>query len=271
MMRFVLVMLLFLPTLGIPPSAAAPFDPFKSTGIDQKPNALIPFDRPFQDEAGHSVTLLQLGDGKPMLLVPVLHNCPNICGVTLSGLMEAVKDQRLRPPGDFTIVAFGIDPKEGPREAQKSLDGLRQRFPDLAAVGIHALTGKEADIHAVTDALGYRYAWDANIGQYAHDAAVAVLTPDGHLSRWLYGLAPEPSDLRLALTEAGHGQTGDWGDQILLLCYHYDPVTGRYSSLIGLALRAGGAATIALGGSVLALALVRERRRTRLTNEGKSQ
>jgi len=109
---------------------------------------------------------------------------------------------------------------------------LRKRFPTLAAGGIHALTGKAVDIQHVTDALGYRYAFDPEIGQYAHDAAIAVLGPDGHLSRWLYGLAPDPGDLKLALTEAGQGQTGDWGDQLLLLCYHYDPVTGQYSLLI---------------------------------------
>jgi protein SCO1/2 len=270
MTRLALLLVLILSALGASPSAAAPFDPFKATGIDQKPNALIPLDLPFEDEAGHPVTLRALAGGKPMLLVPVLHNCPNICGVTLSGLMEAVEGQRFRPPGDFTIVAFGIDPREGPKEAQKSLHDLRLRFPDLASTGIHALTGKEADIRAVTDALGYRYAWDADIGQYAHDTAVAVLTTDGHLSRWLYGLAPRANDLKLALTGAGKGQTGDWSDQFLLLCYHYDPVTGRYSSLIGLALHIGGGATIALGGGGLALALLRERRRARLTAGGKS-
>ncbi|NLR97261.1 SCO family protein [Rhizobium sp. P38BS-XIX] len=270
MTRLALLLVLILSGLVASPSAAAPFDPFKVTGIDQKPNVLIPLDRPFEDEAGHPVTLRALAGGKPMLLVPVLHNCPNICGVTLSGLMEAVEGQRFRPLGDFAIVAFGIDPKEGPKEAEESLHDLRLRFPDIAATGIHALTGKEADIHAVTDALGYRYAWDPDIGQYAHDAAVAVLTADGHLSRWLYGLAPEANDLKLALTEAGRGQTGDWSDQILLLCYHYDPVTGRYSSVIGLALRIAGGATIALGGGGVALALLRERRRTGLTTGSKS-
>jgi protein SCO1/2 len=265
----VLLMLLFLSALSTS-SSAAPFDPFKATGIDQKPNALIPLDHPFEDEAGQAVTLRTLAASKPMLLVPVLHNCLNICGVTLSGLMEAVQGQRLRPPADFTIIAFGIDPKEGPKEARQSLHDLRLRFPTLAATGIHALTGRAADIHAVTDALGYRYAWDPDIGQYAHDAAVAVLTPDGHLSRWLYGLAPEPNDLKLALTEAGQGQTGDWSDEILLLCYHYDPETGRYSSLIGIALHIGGGVTIAVGSGGLAFALLREHRRTKLTAGGKS-
>ncbi|MGO4567622.1 SCO family protein [Rhizobium sp. 2YAF20] len=270
MRHLLLLMLVFLAVPGISPGFAAPFDPFKASGIDPKPNAAIPLGGPFEDEAGRRVTLRQVGAGKPMLLVPVLHKCPNICGVTLAGLMEAVAGQRFRPPVDFTIIAFGIDPKEGSRQARQALDDLRERFPTLAATGIHALTGKESDIHSVTDALGYRYAFDPDIGQYAHDAAVAVLTPDGHLSGWLYGLAPDPHDLKLALTEAGHGRTGDWSDQILLLCYHYDPVTGRYSSLIGLALHAGGAATIALGGGVLASALLRERRRAKNVSGGKN-
>jgi protein SCO1/2 len=262
MIRPVLLIVLLLSAALLPrPALAASFDPFKAAGIQQKPNAEIPLDHPFIDEAGRSVTLRRLAAGKPMLVAPVVHNCPNICGVTLSGLMEAIEGQPFRPPADFIVVAFGIDPKEGPKEARKSLDELRRRFPTLAASGIHALTGSDADIHAVADALGYRYAWDADISQYAHDAAVAVLTPDGHLSRWLYGLAPEPSDLKLALTEAGQGRVGSWGDQLLLLCYHYDPATGQYSPIIRTALHLAGAATVAAGGGALAIALIRERRR----------
>jgi len=120
--RLLLPMLLFLGTLATSPSSATSFDPFKMAGIDRRPNAAIPLDGSFADEAGQTVTLRQFSAGKPMLLVPVLHNCPNICGVTLSGLMEAIKGQRFRPPLDFTVVAFGIDPKEGPKQAQQSLN-----------------------------------------------------------------------------------------------------------------------------------------------------
>ncbi len=250
-------------------AAAASFDPFTATGIDRKPDAEIPLDRAFTDEAGRRVTLRELAGGRPVLLAPVLHNCPNICGVTLSGLMQAVEEQPFRPPRDFTIVAFGIDPKEGPKEAQASLDQLRRRFPKLTAKGIHALTGAASDVHAVTDALGYRYAWNADIGQYAHDAAVAVLTPDGRLSRWLYGLAPRGTDLKLALTEAGDGRIGGWSDQLLLLCYHYDPVTGQYSSLIHVILRFAGGASMLLGGGLIAHALLRERRRGQGPTKGR--
>lgn len=255
-MRFLLAMWLLLL-----PAAAHAFDPFEAAGIDQKHDAELPLDMPFAKEDGQTVTLRRLSRGKPILLAPVLHNCPNICGVTLSGLMEAVNAQNFRLGRDFTIVAFGIDPKEGPEDAARSLADLRKRFLRSTAVGVHALTGSEVNIRAVTDALGYRYAFDDRIGQYAHLAAVAVVTPEGRLSRWLYGLAPAANDLKLALTEAGRGQIGSWTDQILLLCYHYDPATGRYSPLIWAALRIGGGGTAILGSGAIAVTLIRERRR----------
>ena len=239
---------------------AMAFDPFASAGIDERHGAKLPLDLPFTDEIGTSVTLGALDGGKPILLAPVLHKCPNICGVTLSGLADAIAAQGFRPGTDFIVVAFGIDPEEGPADAATSLAELHRAHPKLSAVGVHALTGTAANIRAVTDALGYRYGWDKSIGQYAHIAAVAVLTPDGRLSRWLYGLAPDPTDLKLALTEAGRGQLGDWRDQLLLLCYHYDPKTGRYGPAIWAALRFAGGATAALLLGLVAFAFLREGR-----------
>jgi protein SCO1/2 len=251
-------------------SIAAPvlaFNPFQSTGIDRKPDVVVPLDIPFTDETGRRITLRALGADRPILLIPVLHKCPNICGVTLSGVTDAIAAQRYRPGSDFSLIAFGIDPKETPAVAASSLVELRRRFPKMAGA-VHALTGDEPSIHAVTDALGYRYAWDSSIKQYAHLAATAVLTPDGHLSRWLYGLAPAGNDLNLALTEAGQGRIGTWTDQLLLLCYHYDPVTGRYSPLIWLALRLTGGATVALILALIGTALWRDRRRRREPRHG---
>jgi protein SCO1/2 len=140
------------------------------------------------------------------------------------------------------------------------VEALEQRRPGMAAGALHALTGKSQAVAAVTEALGYRYAWDERIGQYAHVAAVAVLTPDGRLARWIRGLAPDPGDVRLALTEAGQGRLGDWSDRLLLLCYHYDPETGRYSALVRMILRIAAGILLIAGAGFLAVALWRDRR-----------
>ena len=244
----------------LPATADGPFDPFDVAGIDRRAGAAVPMNLLFRDGNGRPVTLRELGNGKPTLLVPVLHDCPNICGVTLAGLARAVKAQPFEAGTEFEIVAFGIDPNEGPAEARASLEELRKAFPALAAGGLHAVTGGAENVRAVTSALGYRYAYDERIGQYAHVAAVAVLTGGGRLSNWLYGVAPQPTDLRLALTEAGEGRLGTWADQILLLCYHYDPETGRYNSLVWGLLRAGGGLTVLALGGFIAVAFLRERR-----------
>jgi protein SCO1/2 len=233
---------------------AVALDPLTAAGIDHKPDARVPFDLAFTDESGAVTTLRRLSGGKPILLVPVQHHCPNICGVTLAGLAQAIAGQSLRPGADFVTVAFGIDPREGPRDAATSLDRLRSGFAGIPADAIHALTGKAGNIASVTAALGYRYAWDPQLRQYDHVAATAVLTADGRLARWLYGVAPAPQDLKLALLDAGQGKTGVWTDQLILLCYHYDPATGRYSNVIWTALRLLGAAMVA----IVALAIGRD-------------
>lgn len=247
------------------PSIAVALNPFEAASIEQKPNAVLPLEKDFVTEDGTRHTLKALAGGRPMLLVPLLHRCPNICGITLSGLMEAVRLQEARPGQDFTIVAMSIDPNETTADAVGSIDELRMRYPSIAPK-VHAVTGDETSIAAMTDALGYRYAWDEDIGQYAHIAATAVVTSNGHLSRWLYGLAPSPDDLRLALTEAGQGKIGTWNDQLLLLCYHYDPATGQYSPIIWDAMRIGGALTATSLVVLLGLAIARERKQKERRN-----
>jgi protein SCO1/2 len=242
--------------------AAWALDPFAEAHIEQRPGAAVPLDTVFHDEAGRPITLRQAGGGKPMLLAPVMHRCPNICGLTLAGVAEAVQLQKFVSGRDFTLVAFGIDPREGAPEAAVSIEGLRNNFPALQA-GVHGLTGKGTDIATVLAPLGYRYAWDTNLNQYAHIAAVAVLTPDGRLSRWLYGITPDPTDVRLALTEAGEGKIGTWSDQLLLLCYHYDPQTGRYGTVIWILLRIAGGLTVMMGMGWIGWMVLREHRRVR--------
>ncbi|EZP74462.1 hypothetical protein BV96_00552 [Sphingomonas paucimobilis] len=234
-----------------PAAAQSGFDPFGEARIDGHPGARVPVDAPFLDAQGRRTSLRALAAGKPILLVPVLHHCPNICGATLAGVAQAVAAQPLRPGRDFTLVAFGIDPRERPRAARDDLAQLKQRE------GVHALTGQREAIRSVTDAIGYHYAWDERIGQYAHAAATAVISPDGRLTGWLYGLTPRPADLERALRSARSERTGAFGEALLLLCYHYDPATGQYTPAIEKMLRLAGIVTVA----AMALLLFRLRRR----------
>jgi protein SCO1/2 len=223
--------------------AAAPFDPFGVAGIDEHPGARVPISGTLTDADGAHRSLAALAGDRPLLIVPVLHDCPNLCGVTLDGLASAMRAGSVVGDRDATVVAFGIDPKESAGDARLALARLTVRHPELAG-RIHATVADAATVRAVTDALGYRYAYDPRIGQYAHAAAVAVLTPDGRLSRWLYGLAPDPTALKAALAEARAGDTGGWTRQLILLCYHYDPATGRYSLAIGWLLRTACLVTV---------------------------
>ena len=229
--------------LAGPAMAAGPFDPFGEATIVERPGAAIPIDLPLRDAAGRPTTLRKLASGRPLLLAPVLHDCPNLCGVTLGGLATAVAGQRFRPGRDVTVAAFGIDPAEGPDAARRDLGRLDAQ-PKGTALAARATVGSSAVVRATTDALGYRYAWDPRIGQYAHVAGVAVLTPDGRLVRWLYGLAPAPADVSRAIADARDGTTGSLGDQLLLLCYHYDPATGTYSFAIERVVRWAGLLTV---------------------------
>lgn len=238
-------------------------EPSQLAAIERRDDPRLSLDLAFRDETGASVTLRQLAAGKPMLLVPVIHRCPNICAITLADLAQAIGLQHYRLGPDFNLVAFGIDPREGPADAADSLAQLQRAVPGLDRAGLHALTGTPEAIATITGQLGYRYSWDDGIKQYAHVAAVAVLTPDGRLTRWLYGLAPDPKDLRLALTEAGRGEIGGWVDQVQLLCFHYDPRNGRYTAAIGLSLRAAGGLTVALLVLLLIMLMRQDRRKAR--------
>jgi protein SCO1/2 len=239
--------------------AVDPNDPFKSAAIVQRPGARIPLDGRFVTAGGEPTTLRALAGGKPLLIVPVQHECPNICGVTLAGIAAAIDGQtRYRPGRDFVVVALGIDPREGPAAARDDLARLGRQRTDATWRPV-AVTGAEAAIRQVTDALGYRYAWSQPLRQYAHMSGTAVLTADGRMSSWLYGLAPTAAELDQALALARSGRSGGIMQRVLLLCFHYDPQTGRYSLAITRALRIAGILT-ALGIGIALLALSRHAR-----------
>ncbi len=249
-------------TLTAPAYGKEPFKPFEEAGIDARPGAQMPLDARFKDDNGESVSLGELLDGRPAVLVPVYFNCPNVCGTQLASLFNLLDAVPFELGKDYVLIVYSFDPRETPADARAERDKLAKRWPKLAASdAVHLLTGPAASSRAVSDALGFRYRWDPEIQEYAHASAVAALSPSGKLVQWLYGLGYQPNDLRLALTDAGEGQVGDFSDQLLLLCYHYNPRTGGYDNWIIGALQVGGTGTAVALLGFIGLSLWREKRK----------
>ena len=217
----------------------------KDVGIDQRLNDSIPLDLTFRDEVGQTVKLRQFFGDKPVILSLVYYNCPMLCTQVLSGMERSLKDVPMDIGKQFNVVTVSIDPTEEPAlaAAKRALyTGLYGR--PGAAQGWHFLTGDEAQIRQLASAAGFRYAYDPQTKQFAHASAIMILTPDGKISRYFYGIQYASRDLRLGLVEASNGKIGTPVDQILLFCYHYDAATGKYSVLISRILKAAGVFTI---------------------------
>jgi protein SCO1 len=221
----------------------------KDVGIDQKLNDSVPLDLTFRDESGQAATLRQYFGGKPVILSLVYYNCPMLCTQVLNGLERSLKDVPMDIGNQFNVLTISIDPTERPvlAAAKKALyTGLYAR-PGVA-LGWHFLTGDETQIKQLASAVGFRYAYDPDTKQFAHASAIMMLTPEGKISRYLYGIQYSSRDLRLGLVDASEGKIGTVVDQILLFCYHYDPATGKYSVLISRVLKAAAAFTILVMG-----------------------
>jgi protein SCO1 len=232
----------------------------KQVGIDQKIGQQLPLDLVFRDEAGRDVRLGEFFHGKPVVMALAYYECPMLCTQVLNGMTAALKMVEMDAGKDFEVVVVSIDPKDNFRlAANKKLTYIENYGRPQTAAGWHFLTGAESSIKPLADALGFRYAYDANIKQYAHGAALYVTTPQGVVSRYLLGIDFAPRDLRLALVEASSNVLGTVRDKILLLCYHYDPATGKYGAATMNAVRAGFIATVAGFLAFLFVSLRRER------------
>jgi protein SCO1/2 len=242
-------------------AAPAPANLFQRVGFDQHLGARLPRDARFRDSTGAPVRLGELLQGRPVVLVLGYYECPNLCGLVWQGLGESLQKLKLHVGEDFDVIAVSIDPNEGPDLAAAKRESVLNGYgrPESAA-GWHFLTGDEPQIRAVADAAGFRYVYDPKIDQYAHASGLVVATPDGRISRYLFGVRYAERNLRLALVESSGGGIGSPVDQLLLLCYHYDPATGQYGLLITNLLRAGGAVTVA---GVLGFVVVSRRRERR--------
>jgi protein SCO1 len=225
----------------------------QGVGIDQKLDRQIPLDLVFRDEAGRQVPLSTFFHaGKPVLLAPVYYRCPMLCTQILNGVASSLKAVSLDPGRDFEIVAFSFDPRDTPETAAAKKQVYLKRFGRAGtANGWHLLTGDEANIEALTGALGYHYKFDTASGQFAHASGIMLLTPDGRISRYFYGVEYAPRDVRLGLVEASRNQIGSPVDQVLLFCFHYDPATGKYGAVVMNLIRFTGAVFALICGAVL--------------------
>jgi protein SCO1/2 len=242
-----------------PPSAVMQIPILKEVGLDQKLDAQVPLDLKFTDEQGREVTLGSLFGHRPVVLALVYYECPMLCTEVLNGLVSSLQTIAFNAGNEFDIVAVSFDPGETPAlAAQKKALYVKRYGRPGAETGMHFLTGREDAIHALTSAVGFRYKYDPSTDQFAHTAVLTVLTPAGHVSRYLYGIEYQPRNLRLALVEAADGKIGTAVDKALLYCYHYDPETGKYGLAIMNLVRLGGIMTVAAAVSFIVLNLRRQ-------------
>jgi len=217
-------------------------------GIDQKLNEQLPLDLVFRDENGKDVKLGDYFGKKPVLLSLVYYQCPMLCNQVLNGMVTAFKVMAFKPGEEFEVVTVSFDPRETPELAAAKkktyVDYLPEAKRSGAASGWHFLTGDEANIKRITDAVGFRYHFDDATNQFAHASGVFVATPQGKMARYFYGIEYAPRDLRLGLIEAAENKIGSPVDQLLLYCFHYDPETGKYGAAVMNLMRLGGVVTV---------------------------
>lgn len=246
-----------------PAMAQTPADNvLREIAYDQKLDEQVPLDLEFKDEEGKSVRLGDYFGRKPVVLVMGYYECPMLCTLVLNELIKSMRVINFNVGDEFNIVTVSINPKETPQlAAAKKEVYLKEYGRTDAAHGWHFLTGKDASIKPLANAVGFRYVYDKETRQFAHAAGIVILTPKGKISRYLYGVEYSPKSLRLGLVEASKNRIGSPVDRILLLCYHYDPAKGRYGIAIMNLMRVACFATVfCLGGYIIGM-LRKERTR----------
>jgi protein SCO1/2 len=226
---------------GLPPA-------LENIGIEQKLNEQLPLDTELKDENGNAVKLGQFfGNKKPVILALVYYECPMLCNEVLNGLVGGLKGTSFNAGKEYDVVAISFDARENdkPGLALNKKENYLARYDRKGTEnGWHFLTGNQAAIDAVTKAAGFNYRWDEKTSQFAHAAGVMVVTPEGRLARYFYGVEYAPKDLKFGIIEASESRIGSPVDQLELYCYHYDPATGKYGLVILNVIRLGGVLTL---------------------------
>jgi len=224
-------------------------------GIEQKLNEQLPFDAVFKDENGKEVKLGEyFGKGRPVILALVYYECPMLCNEVLNGLTGTLKSLAFDTGKEFDVIAISFDARENdkPDLAKNKKESYMKRYGRPGTEnGWHFLTGTQSEIDKVTNAVGFSYKWDEQTKQFAHAGGIMVTTPEGKLSRYLYGIDYAPKDVKFAVMESAQSKIGSSAEQLMLYCFHYDPSTGRYGLSILRVMRLGGIATLIGLGAML--------------------
>jgi len=229
----------------------------EQVGITQKLDAQLPLDLTFRDETGKSVQLKEYFGKKPVILNFAYYTCPMLCGELLKGLTTSLKGLKFELGNEFDVVTVSIDPHDTPETATEKKAEYLQRYghPERAA-GWHFLTGSQESITALTKAAGFGYQYNQQTMQFAHATAIMMVTPQGKLAQYFYGVDFAPKDLRLGIVQASNEKIGNLVDQVLLYCYHYDPATGKYGAIVARVLKLSGLVTV-IGLGLMLVVLVR--------------
>jgi protein SCO1 len=255
--RLLLVLLLL--AMWVQPQPALAHDPAPSAAailevvdFEQHLNGVLPLELEFQNEQGQNVTLRRYFNGKPVLLVLSYFECTTLCPLVRTGLVESLRALKFDVGQEFDVLLVSIDPREGAQEALAAKQQALQEYgrPGSEA-GWHFLTGEHDAIDTLADAVGFHFAYDGEQDEYAHPSGIVLLTGTGRIARYFYGIEYLPQDLRFGLMEASQNRIGSVVDRLLLLCYHYDPTTGKYTLLVMQIVRIAGVATVAALGTLI--------------------
>jgi len=240
--------------------------PLRDVKIEQKLNQQLPLDLTFHDESGNEVKLGQFFGHKPVVLAFVYYDCPMLCTQVLNGMVTSFRVLPFEIGKEYDVVTISFDPRETPALAQKKksvyVNYLPEKMRADASNGWHFLTGDEANIQKITQAVGFYYHYDENTKQFAHASGIMLATSEGKLSRYYYGIDYPARDLRLGLIETAQNKIGSPVDQLLLYCYHYDPATGKYGAVVMNIMRIAGVITMI---GIAALLLLLKARNTSVT------
>lgn len=225
---------------GLPPA-------LEKAGIEQKLNESLPLDAVFKDENDREVRLGEYFGRRPVILALVYYECPMLCNEVLNGLTGSLKSLSFETGKEFDVVAISFDARENekPGLAKNKKDSYMKRYGRQGAEnGWHFLTGTQSELDKVTKAVGFNYYWDEKSEQFAHAGAIMIVTPEGKLSHYIYGIDYAPKDIKFAVMEAAEGKIGNPAEKLMLYCYHYDPSTGKYGLSILKVIRLAGIVTL---------------------------